>query len=301
MAGDWIKWTKGLAFRREVLIIASRLDRDNFSIAGRLMHLWEWCDSNFSETDVDEMSLDVSLKIGDKPFEFVDALCGLPGLAETLASPDVRWIEARSGGRIVFPNLARHNGTSAKVRASEADKKRRQRKDKSPKGTPKAICPPKCPDDNGTKSGPEKRREELNTPKPPEGGEKEVFEPPKIPPKLRAKYSDDVARFAEEFRFAQRGRGELLEEIADRVQGAVDGGTSLDVLRAAFAVKPRDTGERVFHLIDRAKKPGKPSVPSVEPGEHKKKILENMKRVQEEMKNAGIAPSAKSERSKAVG
>lgn len=130
MAGDWIKWTKGLASKREIVLVASRLKRDRDEIAGKLMRLWEWCDDNFSENDVDSVSLDVSLKLGDTAFGFVDALCGLPGLAEALASPDVRWIEARSGGRVVFPNLARHNGTSAKERLLERDKKRKQRASK---------------------------------------------------------------------------------------------------------------------------------------------------------------------------
>ncbi len=155
MAGDWIKWTKGLAARREVAILAAMTNRDRHEIAGRLMVLWEWCDDNTTEDDADE-SLNVSLNIGDKPYEFLDALLGLPGLAEAMSSPGVRWLDARSGGRVVFPKLARHNGTSAKTRAYEASKKSRQRK--AGKVVPKVS--PKCPDDKGTKPGPEKRREE---------------------------------------------------------------------------------------------------------------------------------------------
>lgn len=156
MAGDWIKWQKGLAARREVVVLASRLQRDRHEIAGRLMQLWEWCDDNMTDDDVDPMSLDVSLKLGDKPFAFVDALLGLPGMADVMASVDVRWLTARSDGRLTFPNLARHNGTSAKTRASEARKKQNQRQAKS-------SGPGKCPGNNGTTSGPEKRREEKNS------------------------------------------------------------------------------------------------------------------------------------------
>lgn len=167
-AGEWIKWTKGLASRREVALLASMLGRDRHEIAGRLMVLWEWCDENFTDADVDSESLDVSLILGDKPFAFVDALLGLPGMAEAMTSPGVRWLEARSGGRLVFPSLARHNGTSAKTRAYESRKKQRQRQRD-------AECPQKCPADSGTKPGPEREKnkkeyKDKNPPNPPETG-----------------------------------------------------------------------------------------------------------------------------------
>lgn len=152
MAGDWIKWCKGLASRREVVVLASKLGRDRHEIAGRLMVLWEWCDDNVSETDIDPASLNVSLLLGDNPAAFVDALLGLPGMAEAMASPEVRWIEARSGGRLVFPNLARHNGTSAKTRAYDARKKQIQRgKNKPPPDNLPQELSPKSGDKTGTR------------------------------------------------------------------------------------------------------------------------------------------------------
>ncbi len=170
MAGEWIKWTKGLAQRREVVILASMLQRDRHEIAARLMVLWEWCDDNTADDDADEY-LNVSLNLGGKPFEFLDALLGLPGMAEAMASPGVRWLEARSGGRVVFPKLARHNGTSAKSRAYEAAKKRNQRNNLSP--VPKNVpeMSPKLGDKIGTRG--EERREDLkdrDPPNPPTGG-----------------------------------------------------------------------------------------------------------------------------------
>lgn len=78
-----------------------------------------------------------------------------PGLAEMLASSEICWISVRSGGRLIFPNLGRHNGTTAKTRASDAKKKRLQR----------SKCLEKCPDVTGTKVGTreEKRREDIKT------------------------------------------------------------------------------------------------------------------------------------------
>ena len=159
MAGDWIKWVKGLAKKREVVILASRLRRDRHEIAGRLMELWEWCDDNIGTDDLSDLSPDVSLVLGDSPFEFVDALLGLPGMAEAMSSSEIKWLECRSGGRVVFPNLARHNGTSAKTRAYETNKKQKQRANKK---TVPAVVPKVSPisgDKIGTRE--EKKREEL--------------------------------------------------------------------------------------------------------------------------------------------
>ncbi|QEL14038.1 hypothetical protein [Limnoglobus roseus] len=158
MAGDWIKWTKGLASRREVAVLSAALGRDRHEIAGRLMVLWEWCDDNATDADADTAD-NVSLCVGDKACAFLDAITGLPGLAEAMAAPGVGWLVIEAAGRVVFPQFARHNGTSAKTRASDATKKRRQRR--CPESVPNLS--PKCPGANGTKSGLEKRREESNT------------------------------------------------------------------------------------------------------------------------------------------
>lgn len=155
MAGDWIKWTKGLASRREVVILASKLGRDRHEIAGRLMVLWEWCDENIVDGDLDSVSLDASLKIGDTPFVFLDALLGLPGFAEAMNSPEVRWLTARSGGLLVFPNFGRHNGSTAKTRAYESRKKQRQRKS-SPELSPNHG------DKTGTREREEREKEKIS-------------------------------------------------------------------------------------------------------------------------------------------
>jgi hypothetical protein len=155
MAGDWIKWSKGLSTRREVVVLASRLNRDRHEIAGRLMVMWEWLDDNVSDAEIDEQTNNVSLYVGDKPFEFLDALLGLPGFADALASDEVRWLTARSAGRLTFPNFGRHNGTTAKTRALESRKKQRQR---AKPAEPSRETSRDYRDNNGTRE--EERREE---------------------------------------------------------------------------------------------------------------------------------------------
>lgn len=158
MAGDWIKWSKGLANRREVVLVAARLGLDRHDVAGRLMVLWEWADDNIPDSDIDDLSLDASLSLGDKAFSFIDALVCCPGFADALASSEVRWLTARSGGRIAFPHFGRHNGTTAKTRALESRKKQRQRS-KGKKPSPETSRNER--DNNGTRE--EKRVESINT------------------------------------------------------------------------------------------------------------------------------------------
>lgn len=144
MAGNWIKWVKGLTRKREVAVLASKLGRDRREIAGRLMELWEWCDDNLSDSDYDE-SGSASVVIGDKAF--IDDTVGLVGFADAMVSPEVAWLVLGDGGRITFPNFASHNGNTAKNRLYEQKKKANQR-----------ILSPKCPAETGTKIG--TRREE---------------------------------------------------------------------------------------------------------------------------------------------
>jgi hypothetical protein len=172
MAGDWIKWTVGLADKREVRIVASRLHRDRHEIAGRLMALWEWTDENIPAESFDPETGDATVEMGETWSAEIDDIAGLPGMAEALASPAICWIQARSGGRVTFPNLGRHNGKTAKTRAMESRKKSRQRGEK-------------CPDSKGTRSGPEKRREEKNNQNPPS--------PTGIPPKGKPPSAPKVA------------------------------------------------------------------------------------------------------------
>jgi hypothetical protein len=139
MSANWIKWCKGLAHKREVLLIASRLQRDSYEIAGRLMALWEWCDDNMD--DVHFVGEDAIMSLGDRDrvIEFIDGKTGLKGMAEALEKPDVNWLKIRRNLKVIFVKLRRHNGKTAKERATEQRKKARQRDSDADSGVPDYV------------------------------------------------------------------------------------------------------------------------------------------------------------------
>lgn len=113
MAGDWIKWTVGLAQKREVLAMAKHLGLERRLIAGALMELWEWCDSNTEDGTI----------AGLGP-EIIDNIVQIKGFGEAMGI--VGWLLTDDSG-LIIPNFERHNGNSAKRRALDAERKRRVR------------------------------------------------------------------------------------------------------------------------------------------------------------------------------
>ncbi len=142
MAGDWIKWAKGLPDKPEVIRLAGMLALTREVIVCRLMRFWEWCDDNIGEDAICENGsafVDLSPRAGDN-VAFIDALVWTPGFADSMAS--VNWLRCRDG-RIELPNFGRHNGETAKTRARNAknQKRKRQPTDDADK-PPKAAKPP---------------------------------------------------------------------------------------------------------------------------------------------------------------
>ena len=152
MAGEWIKWTKGLHRKREVLMIAARMSLPAAHVAGLCMVLWEWLDDNLSADQIENGNAHVTL--GALQPEFLDALVGASGFAAALAA--VGWMNVRSGS-LVVPNYSRHNGQTAKDRALTAERVAKTRflgASKCNARTVTNVTPPPLP---------EKRREEVNT------------------------------------------------------------------------------------------------------------------------------------------
>jgi hypothetical protein len=146
MAGDWIKIERDLPHKPEVMRMAEMLGIDELQVVGHLVLFWSWCDAN--------MSLDCPDVIGTK--RGLDRASCRDGMVDALLS--VGWLELISDfghERYRIPNFERHLSKSAKTRATEQRKKQQQRSRPLSAGD-------KCPDANGTTSGPEKRREEIN-------------------------------------------------------------------------------------------------------------------------------------------
>ncbi len=166
MAGDWIKWTKGVARKPEVLQIAQRLGKTRHEVAGLLMELWEWADENVifvqDSSVFDPDNCPAFVRLGDCSTSLIDALAGVAGLADSLTA--VGWLCPRNGS-LEFPNFGRHNGKSAKSRALDYSRKRaeRQKDVPNPSGS--------HPDKTRTRDRDRGRdREKKNPPNPPLGG-----------------------------------------------------------------------------------------------------------------------------------
>lgn len=113
MAGDWIKMRISLAEDPAVIAIASTLGESEFSIVGRLHHLWGWAD--------------VQSRDGHAPGvtdAWINRYVQRDGFAQAMV--DVGWLVIDESG-VLFPKFSRHNGKSAKERGLAAERKRNQR------------------------------------------------------------------------------------------------------------------------------------------------------------------------------
>ena len=110
--GQWIKWTKGLVRKPEIVRIGDAMSISDGEAAARCMEVWEWAD----DITVDGFVEGVGIRA-------VDRIAG-DGFGQALI--DVGWLIVDDHG-LTFPNFQRHNGRSAKARGLDADRKRRSR------------------------------------------------------------------------------------------------------------------------------------------------------------------------------
>jgi hypothetical protein len=113
---NYIEWSKGLANKREVVIMAACLKIDRHEAAGRVMAFWEWCDENVPEELIDSETGDAVIEMspnrGDTE-KFIDQVVCIKGFAKAMEK--VGWIVHKRSS-IVIPNYGRHNGSTAKTR-----------------------------------------------------------------------------------------------------------------------------------------------------------------------------------------
>lgn len=158
MAGDWIQWVKGLSRRREVIVLAGKLGMSRREAACACMEMWEWADDETTNGHIKGVTQ-----------ADIDLMLGLPGFSSALESREVGWAVFTTQG-VTFPRFVRHNGESAKRRATDAKKKAIQRKSRKGKDLAKGQLSrenrDKSPDDVPKKQGPEERERERKEEKP---------------------------------------------------------------------------------------------------------------------------------------
>lgn len=128
MAGDWLKFCKGLPEKPEVFSMSEQLGIDRDYVAGKLMRLWGWCDDNVAEANVDENG-HATVTLGAQQVRNIDSIVGVSGFADAMSAAG--WLHVRQGS-LTFPNFNRHNGEPAKQRALAAIRKRRSRANQYP-------------------------------------------------------------------------------------------------------------------------------------------------------------------------
>lgn len=112
MAGDFIRWEKGLCRKPEIIQMARKLKRSIPEVAARCMMFWEYADEATTDGHLPGVTEEV-----------IDEIAGLPGLAkamsETVPAP---WLSITDLGALIL-NYDRHNGRCAKKRLIDADRK----------------------------------------------------------------------------------------------------------------------------------------------------------------------------------
>ena len=149
MAGDWIKVQQSTPDKPEVFRLAAELKIAPEHVVGCLVRLWVWAD----QQSIDGNALSVTNVT-------LDRIACNAGFAQALTN--VGWLVVNSDGTCTLPNFERHNGDSAKKRAT-TQKRVKNHRDKNLATEEKSVTHEAL--QGNKKSLPEKRREEkkLNT------------------------------------------------------------------------------------------------------------------------------------------
>jgi hypothetical protein len=143
MAGDWIKVQTCTPDKPEVHQLAESLGIDPDAVVGKLLRIWVWAD---------QQTLDGNARSVTK--SLLDRVTSVSGFADAMLN--VGWLTKTEAG-FAFPNFDRHNGQTAKKRATGAKRVENHRK------TGSAKVSSECNALSVTAALPEKRREEKNS------------------------------------------------------------------------------------------------------------------------------------------
>lgn len=145
MAGDWIKMRSDLRTHPKVVRLSSALKADRLRIVGGLHAVWCLFDAHSTDGSLEGYTHDA-----------IDDLIGWPGFARAMEA--VEWIEVDLDGGIWLPDFDTHNGASAKRRAQDSDRKRRDREEKE--AAEKAVRDASAAEADKKRTREEERREE---------------------------------------------------------------------------------------------------------------------------------------------
>ena len=114
MSIPWIKVEATLPHKPEVMQMAAQLNTSEHAVVGHLVQFWIWCDGNLTG-QCPTFSGTVS---------GVDRVAGCSGFTQAML--DCGWLKM-NGKQFEVCNFEKHLAQSAKTRASEAERKRKQR------------------------------------------------------------------------------------------------------------------------------------------------------------------------------
>lgn len=149
MAGDWIKMRGNLWDDPRVGAIVDATDSSEAAVVGALYWLWSTADQHTEDGCMPGLTL-----------RQIDRKTGVPGFAAAMVS--IGWITETPQG-IVIAKFEEHNGTSAKRRATDAQRKANSRNVSASDADKAQTEDGQNTPTLGAREREEKRREEENT------------------------------------------------------------------------------------------------------------------------------------------
>ena len=110
---SWIKVESSIYEKTEVFLLSQIMEMERSQVLGLLVVFWTWADKNTADGKINANR------------QIIDAVT-IEGFANALIQ--VGWLDFVNDGKCaIMKNYDRHNGTSAKKRATTADRVRKHR------------------------------------------------------------------------------------------------------------------------------------------------------------------------------